>query len=322
MKDSDMDIHGSDELPEKGDDSCDSLRGHTHTTPQGMKQDLPEVRFEKQTLPQHEIFQEWERLSNSIAHAEFEKSKFNVGSWTKLAAAVTGILLLASATLYWYAVAGKQIEVYTPYGEIKAVTLPDGSTVVLNANSTLTYRADFNGGDSRSVWLAGEAFFEVKKGTKPFVVHSDETKVEVLGTSFNVNNRRGEETTVVVRTGRVVVKNENEKDTAKVILRPGELTRVKPSFQVAKKVSVDTDIYSAWKDQRMVFNNTPLSEIADLIQENFNLTVVIKSESLKNRKLSGTIQTNNVDILLEALSKSFNLRVIRHDGRITLEEKI
>jgi len=81
----------------------------------------------------------------------------------------------------------------TAFGEMKELNLPDGSTVILNSNSTLKYDSNWLNTATREVWLEGEAFFEINKqplkGAAQFIVHSNDTKVAVLGTVFNVYNR-------------------------------------------------------------------------------------------------------------------------------------
>src|SRR5690606_15777064 len=92
----------------------------------------------------------------------------------------------------------------TGYGETRKINLPDGSLVVLNANSELKYESNWQQAPMREVWLQGEAFFEVVKTTeeKQFIVHTGSLDVEVLGTQFNVHNRH-QKVQVVLSSGKV-----------------------------------------------------------------------------------------------------------------------
>ena len=123
--------------------------------------------------------------------------------WYKLAAvaAVAGIV----STLYFWPSSKPWKEYHTVYGETNTFTLPDGSSVVLNANSTLTLYSDWNSEPSREIWLDGEAFFSVvhKTDNQLFKVKTKEgVTVEVLGTTFNVYNRTNE-TKVVLNSGQI-----------------------------------------------------------------------------------------------------------------------
>jgi transmembrane sensor len=261
---------------------------------------------------------EWHRLSNAID--QNEKTIHSV-YWWKIAASLSALVFLTAFALL-LVFKHSTIEVSTTYGEIKHVVMPDGSEVVLNANSTISYKNNWKDNSMREVWLTGEAFFDVRRKNTPasrFVVHSNHAYVEVMGTQFNVNNRRGE-TTVVLNTGKVVLKNDLQKDT--IMMKPGDLVTLTPHRNQAIRQRVNPTVYSAWKDKKFIFNETPLTDITRLIEENFGMKVIVKSESLKNRKLSGEIMVDNINVLLEALSKTFDIRIVRDRNTITLEEKI
>ena len=108
----------------------------------------------------------------------------------------------------------------TTFGEWKTITLPDGSVVELNANSLLTITKHWSENNNRTVWLTGEAFFKVKKipSTKcKFIVKTKDLKVEILGTSFNVNSRF-DQTEVFLEEGKVKLYLGNTKE----YMAPGE----------------------------------------------------------------------------------------------------
>lgn len=276
--------------------------------------------FNRRKLPDHVLAAEWQRLSEAIGQA----TRKNASPWYRYRWAASVAALAFLATFVWLFVLNRDIAHATAFGEIAEVSLPDGSSVILNANSKLSYAAGWADDEPREVWLTGEAFFEVKKrntGDGRFIVHSKDTRVEVLGTSFNVNNRK-QETTVVLNTGRVALQKDDDTDTVRVMMKPGDLVTLSPVTNRVKKQRVNPEIYSSWKDHKFIFDNTPLSEVAILIEENYGKEVLIREESLKNRVLSGEIPVPSIDVLLEALSRSFDIKVTQKDNQIILEKKM
>ncbi|WP_282018464.1 FecR family protein [Salegentibacter mishustinae] len=209
----------------------------------------------------------------------------------------------------------------TDFAEKREMTLPDGSSVILNANSEISYAKDWNGENSREVWLEGEAFFEVVKTRgrnnvpKTFLVHSGNLNVEVLGTSFNVGERRGE-TKVTLLTGKVKLENKLDKSAAPLILEPGEHAEVSTKDKVLKKSKVNTRKYASWVDDLMIFEATELGEIKYVLEDNFGLEVVFEDPKLMQRKFTGVIKTGNIEEFLRTLELSFDIDVTNKDGKI------
>ena len=108
-------------------------------------------------------------------------------------------LLLIGALIFWRLKAPGRYTVNTDYGKISRLVVPDSSVVVLNANSTIKYEKKWDKNAPRELWLNGEAFFDVKhldndhkiENYERFIVHTNNTTVEVLGTSFDIRERRG-----------------------------------------------------------------------------------------------------------------------------------
>ena len=209
----------------------------------------------------------------------------------------------------------------TDFAEKREMMLPDGSSVILNANSEISYAKDWNGDNSREVWLEGEAFFEVVKTRgrnnvpKTFLVHSGNLNVEVLGTSFNVGERRGE-TKVTLLTGKVKLENKLDKSAAPLILEPGEHAEVSTKDKVLKKSKVNTRKYASWVDDLMIFEATELGEIKYVLEDNFGLEVVFEDPKLMQRKFTGVIKTGNIEEFLRTLELSFDIDVTNKDGKI------
>lgn len=164
----------------------------------------------------------------------------------------------------------RQVTLSTPRGGQYRVTLSDGTRVWLNAASSLSYPTVFNGKD-RSVSLNGEAYFEVAhNASQPFIVHTTDQEVKVLGTSFNVNCYKDEDRTMTTLvTGSVRLESKGAAKTLQ--LHPGEQAVLdKANFDVAV---VDVSLYTAWKDGDFRFKATPLREVLHQIERWYDLDV-------------------------------------------------
>ncbi len=241
------------------------------------------------------------------------------------AAAVVALVLLAVGAWYQAARSAGEAQYATGYGQTRTVTLPDGSQVLLNANSRLRTPARWVAGAPREVWLEGEAFFRVtKKGATPgggpygtrFVVHTGQVDVAVLGTRFNVTNRRGQ-TTVTLNEGKVKLE-EGALDRA-VVMEPGELVRLGDDGQPLVRKKVNPGQYSSWTENRYVFDDTPLADIAQRIEDTYGVPVVLATPGLAERTFSATIPTKNLDVLLLALSEAFGMEIEKHETKIVFK---
>lgn len=144
----------------------------------------------------------------------------------------------------------------TPRGRQYQVNLPDGSTVWLNAVSSLHFPVNFTG-PQRKVILTGEAFFEVKPNReKPFIVQSGHQELEVLGTSFNLNGYEADITTSLV-DGSVKVINNSSRE--QVILKPGRQSILSPN-EIAV-TGFDPEIVLGWRSGLFTYNKAPLSSV-------------------------------------------------------------
>ena len=215
------------------------------------------------------------------------------------------------------------MEVATNYGQTQVLHLPDGSQVTLNGHSKLRYAAKWAKDKPREVWLDGEGYFAVQHqpNNQRFVVHTQAGfSVEVLGTKFTVNRRR-DQARVVLLSGKVRVDFDNPAQ-ADVIMKPGELVEThdaQPTLVVHK--TVRTAPYAAWKDARLVLDETTIAEMAARLQDTYGIQVVVQTPELNERKVTGTIPVRDLDVLLLALEEAFHLKATREGNRITLSEQ-
>jgi ferric-dicitrate binding protein FerR (iron transport regulator) len=218
--------------------------------------------------------------------------------------------------------AHKHIQYYTEFGETKTLLLPDKTQVTLNGNTRLSYREKWYGQEDREVWLNGEAYFSVTKSIEKdkakFVVHTENLDVEVLGTQFNISNWKNS-TQIVLNEGEVKVNQKKELKAAPMIMKPGELLKFCNTQHTIIKKIVNPQMYSSWKFKKMVFEETSVREIAERIELTYGYQVKFNDQALAGRKLTGTIPSDNIDVLLLTLSKLFSLNIQKEKNQILIK---
>ena len=184
-------------------------------------------------------------------------------------------------------------------GSHLAVTLPDGSKVNLNADSRLTYKP-YQWIISRNVELEGEAFFEVKQG-KRFSVKSNQNKVNVLGTSFNIFSRPGNYR-VTCLTGKVKVTTHNETTT----LAPDmQLTYHNGKLTIKENINAGQSI--GWIEDKFVFEGVPLVEVINEIERQYDIRV--KADIPPGHVYTGNFsRATKPDMILEIIGKPFEIK--------------
>ncbi|SDF18101.1 FecR family protein [Pricia antarctica] len=212
-------------------------------------------------------------------------------------------------------------EVYIPYGQIFRLKLSDGTLVWLNAGSKLRFPQGFVDADkNRMVYLEGEAFFDVAKNSdRPFIVNTQEVDVKVLGTKFNISSYETDDhiaTTLV--EGSVGVYETRI---------PENGIRLIPSFQANydkfgnsfTKAKVDTDIYTAWLQDRLVIDNLNFPEILVRLERKYSVKFVNKAESLNDEIYKGEFMDEDIESVLKtiALSTPFSYEINQNVITIT-----
>jgi ferric-dicitrate binding protein FerR (iron transport regulator) len=191
---------------------------------------------------------------------------------------VAGIALLAglTAALYFFFqknTAVKQLQFATTTGEIKSLTLPDGSTLWLAENSHISYPDNFS--DNRIIVLDGLAFFKVIKNNTPFKVNAGMLIVEVTGTSFSVSNyKNATEIEATLVEGAVNITD--SKGQLIKQLKPDEkiiFNKVSGSFEVK---NVNAKEFTLWKESKLTFNNTSLADIAKELSKRYGIKVNVE----------------------------------------------
>ena len=180
--------------------------------------------------------------------------------------------------------------------DFRTLQLPDGSTISLNAGSQIKYKKDFNT-DHRLLTMTGEAYFDVQNGNTPFVIHTNQGQVTVLGTSFNVRSREdGFE--VGVNEGIVKVSN----DSKSVILHKGQMIGVDSKFDEKNLQNIAYTNYPDWMHEKLVCEQTPLSEVCDEIERTFGISFEFANPSFSDITVTGVIDAKDLNTVLSTIS--------------------
>ncbi|CAM4323984.1 FecR family protein [Zobellia nedashkovskayae] len=201
----------------------------------------------------------------------------------------------------------------------ESVVLPDGSTVVLNIDSRIEYPASFTG-ETRRILLYGEAIFDiVHDSLHPFIVQTEHYDVKVLGTTFNVKsypNDTQTETTLI--TGKVELLRDKQNP---IVLSPSEKAvfhKVENKVKVRKVISEDV---VAWQKGTLVFNNTPLQQVALDLERKHNKKITINSVKLLKYEYTGTLDNLTLEESLELLKISSPIDFKISENEIVLKMK-
>jgi len=191
-------------------------------------------------------------------------------------------------------------QVIAPAGQTAEILLPDGSKVVLNASSRLTYPTSFNS-KIRSVSLEGEGYFTIAKNKdKPFVVSTDVYDVRVTGTQFNLSAYQGEPYTTVLVEGEVYVDWEAAGKSLK--LNPGQVAVWSPEDKNLIKQEVKTELYTNWQEGVIQFRDEKMVKVARYMERWYNVEVVFERETAKALRINGTLLKNKpVDQILAVM---------------------
>jgi len=202
----------------------------------------------------------------------------------------------------------------THFGETMTLVLDDASQVVLNANSRLTVPRWVAYAGDREVWMTGEAFFNVSKKSdgQKFVVHTNNLSVEVLGTRFNVTDRR-DATKVVLQEGKVKVMANDHKGESAMLENTGDYAEVQKQNPEVITRRVDESLYTTWQEKRLKFHETPLPEVIQTIEDYYGITIRNSDTTLYDRIYTGTLPNNNLDIILQALTNVYGSEFLKEN---------
>lgn len=193
-----------------------------------------------------------------------------------------------------------------PNGKKFEVVLSDGTLVYMNSGSSLRYPVKFIKGNSRKVFLSGEAFFDVEKDVHhPFIVSTNAIDVEVLGTEFNVTAYpEDSETNTVLVEGSVKLSSSSKNYNSSVLLKPGYKAEWNNSEGTSKLTEVDTDIYTGWMDGKLIFRNLSFHQIISKMERYYGVNIDNTFDSLNSEVFTATFENEPLEEVLASFSEN------------------
>lgn len=219
-----------------------------------------------------------------------------------------------------------QIQTKSPLGTTSKITLGDGTIVELNAGSELSYPSVFDK-ETRTVYLKGEAYFEVAKDEKhPFIVEANGIKIKVLGTHFNVRSYDDDENiTTTLLEGKVSI-SKNQSDIKKenpIVLMPNQQLVFNKKNNSTNINEVEADLYVLWKEGQFYFQREKFSDIVKKLSRGFGENISIQSPEVGNMVFSGIFtRKESIDNILNAFKKHRDFDYKKDGNGITIFKRI
>ncbi|MDR2681101.1 MAG: FecR family protein [Tannerella sp.] len=290
------------------DNDCYGLIGRIHFKP---------VLYDKK--------ENYERLKERISGSR--KILFperNIRSWKYFAVAVSFALFVVSVMhfvdpkprneLVWYETTA------VPDAKTKIV-LPDSSVVWINANACLRYPRSFDD-DQRKVNVSGEAFFEVRKDKKPFIVQLEDFYIKVLGTSFNViTEEQSDKTIITLLEGRIALfRNDNKTDMPDKLMMPNQQAVCYGSMRDIVVSTVKPETVTSWITGVFRFEGSTLEEITGELQQAFHVKIHIENEIMRQKTFTAVFEDKEtLDEILSILRISARYSIERRQGEIYIK---
>ncbi|AEV99736.1 hypothetical protein A4D02_26375 [Niastella koreensis] len=278
------------------------------------------LEFKKETVADEFYSNLKQRIDNTVANEQaIPLQPKQQGRWWLKAAAVIAALLIGTLVLY-YVRKPAYTYISTPYAATKTVWLPDSSEVVLNANSSIRFNSNRTGGN-REVWITGEAFFKVRHlenagGAQPFTVYAGNAVIEVLGTEFNVktiNNTTG----VLLQKGKV--RFSVPAGNAATIMHPNEYCEYSAAQGKITARAANPMLFTAWLEKKYRFEKATVQDVCETLKEYFGFNFIIKRPELATQVVSGTLELQNEQVMLQVLGELLHTTVTREGNQVIIE---
>ncbi|MEQ9008229.1 MAG: FecR domain-containing protein, partial [Ekhidna sp.] len=198
--------------------------------------------------------------------------------------------------------------------------LTDGSKISLHGESSLEVIAFTD--NIREVRVTGKAYFDIERDeSRPFIIHTDNAKIEVLGTSFLIDTY-GAKTEVCVESGLVELsKMKNGKKEVAVTLSKGEMGLINSVNKGIIKKNNNNLNYLAWKTKIISFNNSRMSEVKSVIEDVYGIEVSFENPSFKECKLTAKFNKKKPKDALEIIARTFGVEFEYTNGKAILKGK-
>lgn len=257
--------------------------------------------------------------SPTLLHIDGKRNKGRLAimltSWK--AAAALAILLATAAALFYLNSGPGMVVVTADSGSLEHV-LPDGSVVTLYKGSVLEYPAGMSE-NKRCVRLEGEAYFNIKRDeNRPFIVSGSDARIEVLGTSFDVNTRAGDDKISVVLTSGKVSLYFKGRESENLVLHPGEKAVMTLSDKVITTGINPDPNYMAWKTRQITFDNTSLDQVIATLSKVYQTNIRLGNQQLSNCSLTATFNQQSFGSVLNIIKATLDVEITDENGVVVV----
>lgn len=229
----------------------------------------------------------------------------------RIAAAV--IVLVMAGTVVYQLMLQDEME-YLAGNTVENIRLADGSTVILNRESALTWGTKAK--DQRNVSLKGDAYFEVTRDeAKPFVITAGDVEVEVLGTAFYVDAREEHPfIDITVESGRVAVRSVG----TEIVLNAGEKAAFHKQAKTLQQRENTDPNFNSLKSGTLAFENSRLDKVADALNRHYHAQIVVEPSVQETCELTATFQDKSLDAIMQIMSSTIDIDIVRQNQQIIL----
>lgn len=315
-------------------DEIDLLAAWLRESPENraQAQRIYDLCFAAEMRSAQDRFDTGEALRKVHAGMAVRRNRNVLATVRNIAAAMLLPVVLA-ASFFFHRMSGPQeapthiIEVSTVTGMLSHLSLPDGSEVWLNANTTLRYPAVFNK-ETRDVELDGEAFFDIAHNAdQPFSVHTAGMDIQVTGTRFNVDayDLPGRNPRAWLEEGGIRLHWTDGTGTGKTVsLVPDQYAELSLDTHTVDITSVRADGALAWKEGGFAFRDTPLEEALRQIGNRFHVDFVLKNKALAVKRYTGDLRDESLPDILKNFKLADGIRFVSREktddaGRLIME---
>lgn len=289
-------------------------------------QSSPEHRtlFDEMIQVNHSLAENNHSISHNKALSEFLKqTNPKIASTSRqLWIRVASVAAIFIGIILWFMLDADQSHtpiMLTNAQEVQQYSLPDSTRVHLNAFAEIEYEKGFE--SKREIKLKGNAFFDVKPDKKhPFKINIGDIVIEVLGTSFNIDQDcENSKVTVSVVTG--LVKVSCAANGYEILLRPSERCEISCNDGFKTDSIAQTDNYLSWVTNELQFENATLSNVVQDLNRHYNCNIQIASEALANESFSSKFKNERLDDVLELIRLTLHVKVISTDDIILITDQ-
>ncbi len=253
----------------------------------------------------------WALLSKRLEEPAEKNKSFNISRFVKVSVSLAASIVLVIGL---YFVLNNDIStVITAKGEHRKVNLPDGSELILNADSKLEYD-EGNWDENRNIKLTGEAFFKVTKGSK-FTVNTQKGKVEVLGTSFNIYSRLN---ILEVKCFSGKVRVSDKKGTQNKVITKGKAVKIAEGTNFESFEFKEEENKSRWINGKFLFEREPVNNVFLEIERQYNVSIQYSNKV--EHIYTGFFDTENLEQALKNVCRAMGLSYKKDGNKVIITQ--